>query len=396
MTGLGVLYASKAADSRDWHTIKDRDKTKWMREWYWARGAESAITPGAVPGLRMRISWKPSRTDVGKNINDAGDGFFYTIDMIPRVKERFEWFEVTEVFTTVKAKRIDGAMRSLHGLPGKNSIDFEEFQKDLYRGRPSRVEQRRAADLVIEQIKEKLDKQSYRELLTQYGYGTLVVGLPLWFASHSDDPLRAENALDDFSTRTRLGLEVIKNQALKTRSCPFKNIIVIWDITPCARHQWSEARAAKHDDVNHRSMAYRTLKGLLDKSIPGTLPSDLMDGAYSYLLNVSVETRKKVSSGGPYPHFIEAMKHEVHEHKFEMEGLKGRLKESLGWIYINSTIRLLCFLWIGINSGFKKEISRKISIATHWKLRMIRLKARRYYRESRRRGRMFGAGLGVR
>ena len=59
-------------------------------------------------------------------------------------------------------------------------------------------------------IERKLAKASYQELLEKYGYGTQVVGMPLWFAVPSNDPCRAENALDDFMTRTALGLEEVR------------------------------------------------------------------------------------------------------------------------------------------------------------------------------------------
>ena len=77
----------------------------------------------------------------------------------------------------------------------KHPVDFGEFRKGLRRGRPSRMEQRRAADQVITQIERKLAKTSYHELLERYGYGTLVVGMPLWFAVPPDDPFRAGGLL---------------------------------------------------------------------------------------------------------------------------------------------------------------------------------------------------------
>ena len=119
-------------------------------------------------------------------------------------------------------------MRAWNGIPDNNPVGFDEFLDGLRLGRPSRMEQRRAADRVIASIEKKLSKASYQGLLAKYGYGTLVVGMPLWFAVLPVDPFRAENALDDFATRTALGLDEIRRSVLRRRDCPFRNIIVIW------------------------------------------------------------------------------------------------------------------------------------------------------------------------
>ena len=159
---------------------------------------------------------------------------------MPGGENRFKWLEVTEVFTAVPASQIEGAMRAWNGIPDKHPVDFDEFQKGVRRRRPSRIEQRIAADRVIAQVGRKLAKRSYDELLEKYGYGTLVVGMPLWFAVPPDDPFRAENAVDDFMTRTALGLEEIKQRVLRRRDCPFRRAIVVWDPTPEAWRECAE------------------------------------------------------------------------------------------------------------------------------------------------------------
>ena len=218
MTGLSVLYAKEATEEQEWVTIPDRDRTGRLREVYWARCAESKL--GRKSFFSMRLNWRADRTVIGRASDDPGDGFISLVDMTPRVADGFEWLEVTEVFTTVHASRIEGAMRAWNGIPDKHGVDFDEFRKSLPRGRPSRVEQRRAADRAIAQIERKLAKASYRELQEKYGYGTLVVGMPLWFAVPPDEPYRPENALDDFMTRTALGLEDVRRRVLRRRDCP--------------------------------------------------------------------------------------------------------------------------------------------------------------------------------
>ena len=96
----------------------------------------------------------------------------------------------------------------------------------MYPGRPSRTAQQAGADEVIEAIEAKLTRPSYKPMLESYGYGVLVVGLPLWFATLPIDPLRPENAIDDFATRTAAGLALLGRKYLRDTACPFGQVIV--------------------------------------------------------------------------------------------------------------------------------------------------------------------------
>ena len=252
MTGLSVLYTKEAAEDQEWATIPDRDRPGRLREVYWARRAES--TTGRQTLVSMTLIWRPNRPEIGRGRDDPGDGFIYLVNMMPPVEDRFEWLEVTEVFTTVPALQIEGAMRAWNGIPDKHRVNLGAFLRGLPRGRPSRVEQRRAADQVLAQIEKKLAKVSYHELLDKYGYGTLVVGMPLWFAVPPDDPFRAENSLDDFMTRTALGLKDIRRRVLRRRDCPFRSVIVTWDTTPQALRAWRETRSVAYEDAANASL----------------------------------------------------------------------------------------------------------------------------------------------
>ena len=154
MTGLSVLYTSEAAEAQDWAAVPDRDRTGRLREVYRARRAE--LKSGRKRFVNATLYWGPNRTEIGRRGDEPGDGFVYLVSMAPRVEDRFEWLEVTEVFTTVPASRIEGAMRVWNGIADKHPVDFDEFRRGLRRGRPSRVEQRRAADRTIAQIERKL------------------------------------------------------------------------------------------------------------------------------------------------------------------------------------------------------------------------------------------------
>ena len=92
MTGLSVLYAKEATEEREWSVIPDRDRPSRLREVYWVRRAESKF--GLKRFLSAKLSWRPDRTDLGRDRNDPGDGFFYWVDMAPRLEQQFEWLEV--------------------------------------------------------------------------------------------------------------------------------------------------------------------------------------------------------------------------------------------------------------------------------------------------------------
>ena len=266
MTGLSVLYAKEAANERDWKATPDRERTGRLREVYWARRAESRTRRHSF--MDITLNWRPERTDVGRRRDDPGDGFnLYLVDMM-RNEDRFEWLEVTEVFTTVPASQIESAMRAWNGIPGKRPVDFDTFRDALPRALPSRNEQRKAADKAIAQVERKLSKSSYEELLERYGYGTLVVGMPLWFAVPPDDPWRAQNALDDFMTRTTLGLEDVKQRVLRRRTCPFRNVIVTWDTTPQAMHEWYNNRSAAGKRAFTKSAPSRVVRTECCRSRP--------------------------------------------------------------------------------------------------------------------------------
>ena len=352
MTGLSVLYAKEATEEREWEAIPDRDRTGRLREVYWARRAESKS--GRKAFVSVKLNWNADRSEIGRGRYDPGDGFIYLVEMMPRVEERFEWLEVTEVFTMVAASQIESAMRAWNGIPDKQPVEFDAFRKVVPRGRPSRVAQRRAADQVIGQIERKLAKASYQELLEKYGYGTLVVGMPLWFAVPSNDPFRAENALDDFMTRTALGLEDIRRRVLKKRDCPFRNVVVIWDTTPQAWRAWRNERSAEYADAVNASLEnslgaskWAALSDVVEEAVCDTeIPES---EATSMSLHLEVKTRKKASGKGPYPIFVEAFGRVVREHENKVIRLRAMLKCKVPV----ALFKLFCFAKIHGLNGFR-------------------------------------------
>ena len=309
--------------------------------------------------------------------------------MTPQVEDRFEWLEVTEVFTTVPASRIEGAMRAWNRITDKCPVVFDAFREGLPRGRPSRMEQRRAADQVIAQVERKLSKSSYHELLERYGYGTLVVGMPLWFAVPPDNPWRPENAVDDFMTRTTLGLEDVKRKVLRRRDCPFRNVIVTWDTTPQALREWRKNRSAEYEDAANTSLENPmpasfcdVLSEVLEEAVSKTATPE--SEAPSMSFQVGVKTRKKASGKGPYPKLVRVLGEIVRER----DENPLRIGALLNLRVALALCKLLCFVRSHGVEGLERWVARRFSVSHAWRARAVRRKARRFYRESRRRGRV--------
>ena len=282
-------------------------------------------------------------------------------------------------------------MRTWHKIPQRDDVDFNEFREGISRGRPSRIEQRKAADKVIAQVMRKLTKDSYLELLEKYGYGTLVVGLPLWFAVPPDDPFRANNAIDDFITRTVLGLEDIRQRVLKRSDCPFRNVIVIWDTTPQALREWGETRSARYDDARGSSMVSGMgtlglvqMADALERTVIETRTPE--SEAPSISLQLDVKIIKKMSGSGPYPELVETLRNWRHEGG----NYRSRVREMLRWKGWETLLKMLCFVRIHGAEGLQNWLARKFPMSHAWRAKVTRARARRLYRESKRKGRVFG------
>ena len=384
MTGLSVLYANQAMKDRGWADVPDRNKVSRLREVYWLKG----VTPLAPESsLRMQLYWRPDQRELGRRADLPGDGFAYVATMFSSAEASFEWFEVTEVFATVPPEQIDAAMKARNGIASKQPVDFDDFLGMLRKGGPSRVEQRKAADAVIAQTERKLKKSSYRELMEQYGYGTLVVGLPLWFAVLPEDPWRAENALDDFFTRTSLGLNELKQRALERRDCPFRRIRVAWDTTPKAWREWSRRRSADYDDAANTGLENAIpvakittwLSESLDKAVSKTEYPD--SEAPSMGLHVEVKTQKIRRGRGPYPEMVVQLGQIVRERERQGDGILRKVRQRI----FLALLPLLCVVRICGLGGLARWISRRLSVSHAWKVHTTRRRARILYAESRRR-----------
>ena len=384
MTGLSVLYANQAMKERGWADVPDRNKVSRLREMYWLKGVKPL---GPKSNLKMQLYWRPDQGELGRRADMPGDGFAYVATMFPSAEASFEWFEVTEVFATVPPEQIDAAMKARNGIASKQPVDFDDFLGMLRKGRPSRVEQRKAADAVIAQTERKLKKSSYRELMEQYGYGTLVVGLPLWFAVLPEDPWRAENALDDFFTRTSLGLNELEQRALERRDCPFRRIRVAWDTTPEAWREWSRKRSADYDDAANTGLENAIpvakiitwLSESLDKAVSKTEYPD--SEAPSMSLLIEKKTQKTRRGRGPYPEMVVQLGQIVRERERQGDGILRKVRQRI----FLALLPLLCVVRICGLGGLARWIGRRLSVSHAWKVHTTRRRARILYAESRRR-----------
>ena len=90
--------------------------------------------------------------------------------------------------------------------------------------------------------------------------------------------------------------------------------------------------------------------------------------------------------GAPYPELVKAFGEVLRERNERPVGRWETLKSKLAL----TLCKLLCFVRIHGVEGLERRIAQKLSVPYAWATRAARRKARRLYRESRRRGRIFG------
>ena len=227
-----------------------------LRERYWIEAAQDAgIDRKSWASFAITMPRRMERHELGRNRNEPGDGFRYVFRTGSSGAEgRTEWVEVTEVFEAVEAKDIEAFMRIENGGAAGFHFDPGVFVNGLNMVIPSRTSQQRAADKVIEAVERKLNKPSYKGIWREHGYGTLIVGLPLWFAMPPANPLRVENVVDDFYTRLLVGLTPYARRPRK-KNCPFWRIVVVWNISPESMREWChKARFRVYDDPVYQSL----------------------------------------------------------------------------------------------------------------------------------------------
>ena len=275
---------------------------------------------------------------------------------------------------------------------GEAGFDFDPcaFVDGLGTGIPTRAAQQRAADKVIDAVERKLNKASYEDMWREHGYGTLIVGLPLWFAAQPLNPLRPENVIDDFTTRVQLGLKSYTRRLRKKR-CPFWRIVVVWSMSVESTSEWSrKARLDVYDDPAYGSMRSMPMKhgtmmpmllelmGKLEDVEPGP------EGPTTATLSVYAVIRKKKRRADlvRLPPAVEKWRRVMEEHS---KRSRDKLLERIRWRAKVQLLQILCFIRVHGLVGLERWLSARLSPRRRIARFAMRGRAQRLYRASRRR-----------
>lgn len=238
-----ILQVRGAENDPNLQDVKSRDLPNYLREQYWIEQFgptnrwKTSFSAGCHSKLRL--------ADLGRKLDDPGDAFYFIgIGSTRFFIQMRTWFEVTEVYAYDNGEKVKKFIREYNGLRGKGVINAEEFLRSLDFGIPNPSKQRDMADRVISVIENKIEKGSetgsYKSLVSEYGTGVLIVGLPLWFATFPAHPKDSSMVLKDFYTRLALLGNRIEYYLLHTKWCPFDSIVVMWNPTWESIDEWAK------------------------------------------------------------------------------------------------------------------------------------------------------------
>lgn len=240
--GAGVLRVVADANDSTWSGVPRRDVPKHLQERYWIdkwSGKRWQVDGFFHGGGKFEVAL----AELGRTANDPGDGFFRFFEATSTWSvSAIGWVEVTQVCIPGQDEKVRLIVRQRNGIPGKGSIDEDEFLNALERGRPDAGLQRIMADRVIEAIVKKAEKgrgAAYRTLVEEYGRGILIVGMPLWFAGFPADPADSGGVLHEFATRLGVGIDSNDRRVLRKSWCPFDTVCVLWTPTTEALDAWA-------------------------------------------------------------------------------------------------------------------------------------------------------------
>ena len=245
-----VLLFSGDTNDPNLQDVLNRDKSKYLLERYWIKQWSPSKRWKNKTVLSV-VGWNNLRLkNLGRKLNDPGDAFFRLflfIDtfLFSRTVRVCTWVEVTEAVFPETASKLNQFIRGYNGLREKEKYDKHEYIKSFIKSSfPSPILQYKMANRVIELIKQKAQKGkeggSYQHLVSDYGTGVLIVGIPLWFATPPINPKDPSNALYDFCTRLSIGLNEMKHSVLNTKWCPFDSIYVVWNPNLKSIDSWAE------------------------------------------------------------------------------------------------------------------------------------------------------------
>ena len=259
-----VLLTSGDVNDPNLQDVPKRDMSKYLREQYWIK-QWSLMKRWKKKAVFSVVGWNNLRLkNLGRKLNDPGDAFFRLILFIDtflfsRTVSVRTWIEVTEAVFPENAFKLNQFIRGYNGLREKEEYDKNEYIKSFIKSSfPSPMLQYKMANRVIELIKQKAQKGkgggSYQHLVSDYGTGVLIVGIPLWFATPPINPKDPSNALYDFYTRLLIGLAEMKHSVLNTKWCPFDSIYIVWSPNLKSINSWVEATDSEfYSDISNVS-----------------------------------------------------------------------------------------------------------------------------------------------
>jgi len=111
---------------------------------------------------------------------------------------------------------------------------------------PSQGAQDLVACKVLKEIQKKLKSEKYQRTYQEFGYGTLIVGIPLWFVMCYPSDIRAECQGDFFIRILDKYLKPVAER-IEAEDCPFRSIVVVWTPSLKSVHDWqSLAKRSVH------------------------------------------------------------------------------------------------------------------------------------------------------
>ena len=386
----GILSAREGKKTQEWANIPQGSKAAYLREQYWLHQAKDRLPPMKNFFISMNFHENIPRSQLERKHDDPGDGFLYRLSFgLSNAQSERRWVEVTEVFAHDNAAEVDEVIRRRNNIRSSRTIDVSEFERNIDLRRPPRALQRRTADKVIEAVRKKLTKASYREVAREYGSGCLVVGLPLWYATPPLDPNRWANVLDDFSTRVLFGLQEIRTELLDKKECPFDRVVVVWETSWPAFEDWTE----RCDQAAHRNPTSLPLNNpltLLDLAeIISELAREEPEGRFFMPLTLWCNAtkkpgwktkRKQKNNKPPALELITRLESMAGDFESKQKGksFSGRVKT---WLTI-LLLQVFCFFGVHGRSGLARWLSARLSPLAYIQRWGLNWQHRARYRES--------------
>lgn len=387
----GILSAQEGKKTQDWEDIPERFRAAYLREQYWLHRAKNRLSPMKNFFISMNFHEDIPRSQLERKHDDPGDGFLYRLSFGPtNAQSERRWVEVTEVFAHDNAAEVDEVIRRRNNIRSRRKIDVSEFERNIDLTRPSKALQRRTADKVIEAVRKKLDKPSYRKIGGEHGSGCLVVGLPLWYATPPLDPNRWANVLDDFSTHVLFGLQEIRTELLNTQECPFDRVVVVWEFSWPALEDWTKRcdHAAYSDPASLPFDNPLTLLALAPIILESEKRSRMPLLSYTLFCSAIKKPsgKAKKNQKNNKPPVLEMItrlegRAEDFESKQKGKGFSERVKT---WFTI-LLLQVFCFFGAHGRSGLSRWLSARLSPLAHIQRWALNWQQRARYRESIRR-----------